>query len=433
MRKTMIFIISSIVMLSCGTSNKGVNEKVLPEATSTLNIRILKEELQKNPADAQTHFQLGMAYAEKDSTDLALARMDSAIHHNPSFTQAKIEKGDLLIKKNRIKEGYTQFLEVLKKEKDEDITLTIARKVGQPFPVQELTSGDHNNAYGYYSPGGNRIVFQSDRDGNWEIYLMDAKGAQHVRLTNHPAQDEMPIFFNDGKIIAFTSTRDDEKNVDRVNMKRNIYLMDIEGNREALSVDSEFDDWYPSFTDKENELIFTSEKDDPRDVKFEDRLSDIYLKNLKTNEIRRLTQNEADDGSPSVSRNGKWIVFNSNRNGKFQIFRMDKKGELVEQLTSFEGNCGAPHFSHDGQKLTFFAEVNGNYDIYMMTITGEKLTRLTHHEAQDAYPCFSPDSKNILFHSNRTGKFQLYLIDLLNPLSYDDLVKQIEEKLALAD
>jgi len=112
---------------------------------------------------------------------------------------------------------------------------------------------------------------------------------------------------------------------------------------------------------------------------------------------------------------------------------MDKKGELVEQLTSFEGNCGAPHFSHDGQKLTFFAEVNGNYDIYMMTITGEKLTRLTHHEAQDAYPCFSPDSKNILFHSNRTGKFQLYLIDLLNPLSYDDLVKQIEEKLALAD
>ena len=53
-----------------------------------------------------------------------------------------------------------------------------------------------------------RIAFASDRDGNWEIYVVNADGSGLVRLTNDPAADSTPSWSPDGRRIAFTSTRD---------------------------------------------------------------------------------------------------------------------------------------------------------------------------------------------------------------------------------
>jgi TolB protein len=43
-----------------------------------------------------------------------------------------------------------------------------------------------------WSPDGTKIVFQSNRDGNWEIYVMDADGSNQQRLTINPAGDYWP-------------------------------------------------------------------------------------------------------------------------------------------------------------------------------------------------------------------------------------------------
>jgi TolB protein len=50
-----------------------------------------------------------------------------------------------------------------------------------------------------------QIAFVSDRDGNFEIYLMKADGSSQTRLTNNPATDFQPAWSPDGKKIAFTS------------------------------------------------------------------------------------------------------------------------------------------------------------------------------------------------------------------------------------
>ena len=50
-----------------------------------------------------------------------------------------------------------------------------------------------------------QIAFVSDRDGNFEIYLMNADGSSQTRLTNNPATDFQPAWSPDGKKIAFTS------------------------------------------------------------------------------------------------------------------------------------------------------------------------------------------------------------------------------------
>ena len=66
-----------------------------------------------------------------------------------------------------------------------------------------------------------QIVFSSKRDGNWEIYMMDAKGESQIRLTHHPLNDLQPVWSPDGTRIAFVSNRNGG------NIQ--IYLMDSDG------------------------------------------------------------------------------------------------------------------------------------------------------------------------------------------------------------
>src|SRR3972149_3275713 len=59
-----------------------------------------------------------------------------------------------------------------------------------------------------WSPDGTKIAFWSDRDGNWEVYAMNADGSGQTRLTNNSAWDAAPAWSPDGTKIAFYSSRD---------------------------------------------------------------------------------------------------------------------------------------------------------------------------------------------------------------------------------
>jgi len=76
-----------------------------------------------------------------------------------------------------------------------------------------------------WSPDGGHIVFQTARDGNNEIYLMDADGSNPTRLTNNAATDTLPTFSPDGSKIAFVSNRDGNNE---------IYVMNADGSGTPL-------------------------------------------------------------------------------------------------------------------------------------------------------------------------------------------------------
>lgn len=422
-------LITVMLGIACGAPNTTIKETSITAPET--NLTFLLQELKENPKNPDVFVKLSNVYEKLDSLDYGLAMIDSALRLDPKLNAAKMARARLLLKKNRIQEGYSEYLAVLKSETGEDFVNDIRYQLGKPFPIHKLTTGNYNNAFPGFSPDGKRIAFQSDRDGNWEIYLMDVDGAQEVRITQNQAQDEMPVFSRVNHQILFTSTRDDSINQARLDKKRDIYSMNLETGAAENLTRHAADDWYPSLSSDGNELVFASERDDQRDVPFHEKLSEIYVQNLKNSEVLRYTQNESDDGSPALSPDGKWILFTSNRTGHYELFRIAVKGQLTEQITDFKVNCGAPRYSHDGKKITFFSDLKGNFDIYLMDSNSSNLIQLTNDPLQDSYPSFSSDKRKIIFHSNQTGKYQIYWIDLMNPVSQDELIRNLEEKIAL--
>ncbi len=90
------------------------------------------------------------------------------------------------------------------------------------------------------SPDGRKLAFSSDRDGNYEIYVLDltVAGATPVRLTTATGEDVGPSWSPDGSSIAFTSHRDGNAE---------IYIMTATGAQQTNFTNRPVDDFEPSW------------------------------------------------------------------------------------------------------------------------------------------------------------------------------------------
>jgi TolB protein len=84
--------------------------------------------------------------------------------------------------------------------------------------VTQLTSGrNHHDSNPRWSPDGRRIAFKSTRHGGqYDVYVMDANGANVTRLTDHQANDHDPVWLPDGQSVIISSTRDSREDLYRV-------------------------------------------------------------------------------------------------------------------------------------------------------------------------------------------------------------------------
>ena len=86
--------------------------------------------------------------------------------------------------------------------------------------VTQLTSGrNHHDQHPKWSPDGKRISFISTRGGSFDLWVMDADGANATRLTDHPANDFDPIWMPDGQSLIFSSERDSRSDLYRLWLK----------------------------------------------------------------------------------------------------------------------------------------------------------------------------------------------------------------------
>ena len=259
-----------------------------------------------------------------------------------------------------------------------------------------------------------RIAFASNRDGNWEIYVMDADGGNPQNLTNDPNDDRDPSWSPDGKRIVFFSNRDGHVIDGRSTSE--IYVMDANGGNPQNLTNDPNDDRFPSWSPNGKRIAFVSDRDGPP------RYFDIYVVDADGSNLQRLTNDPRDDRHPSWSPDGKRIVFGARREGHFEtrfavtyeIYVMDANGGNQQRLTENRKNDWGPVWSPNGKRIAFASDRKGdlvNIEIYVMDADGSNLQRLTENRVYDWQPSWSPDGERIVFVSERDGNSEIYVMD----------------------
>jgi Tol biopolymer transport system component len=118
--------------------------------------------------------------------------------------------------------------------------------------------------------------------------------------------------------------------------------------------------------------------------------------------------------SMRVSRDGKWVVFDSTLHLNAEIFRVPISGGPPERLTNDPADDFAGDLSPDGQELAYHSWRAGSRDVYIKSLSGGNLQTVTATPAQESYPMWSPDGTAIAFTSQRAqGAFTLGPLQLV--------------------
>ena len=276
-----------------------------------------------------------------------------------------------------------------------------------------------------------QIAFTSTRDGNREIYVMDADGNNQIRLTNHPEKDMQPSWSPDGGRIAFTSNRNggnyqiyvmdsNGKNVRRLTSgvydinpawspdgqriafdgfgdeewKSKIYVVSHDGtNLQRLDADIPSFDIEAAWSPDSEQIAFVSWR--------EDWTGEIYVMDANGANQKRLTHNMVTDRGPAWSPDGSKIVFYSVLDEDDILAVIDADGTNQSNLTEevldgvWVGNSD-PTWSPDGKTIVYYSGIADRNDggIHLMTADGEHLKRLGDlHKGEDYFPdWFAPAS-----------------------------------------
>ena len=257
-----------------------------------------------------------------------------------------------------------------------------------------------------------RIVFTSFRDGNAEIYVMDAHGRNQERLTNHRAYDGYPDWSPDGTKIAFVSNRD--------GARFQIYVMDIHGKNPIRLTDGPGEKRHPDWSPDGGKIAFS----------VHNRFDVDHIAVMDADGNREKLETVAR--YPSWSPDGKQIAF---AHGEIYVIGVDGQGR--KRVTHDLGHKLNPSFSPNGRRIAYEGHPHHEefHHIFVVGADGRNRVRLTHHEEHHSGPAWSPDGQAIAYsvldgirHVNFRGTIHLMASDgrYIRQLSDDGNARDFE-------
>ncbi len=249
--------------------------------------------------------------------------------------------------------------------------------------------------------GDGLIAFYSSRRNTNDLYLMDTNGnnVQSITRTDGPSPENGNVnVFPDGKKIIFASNRSGDFQIWTVNVDGSNPQQITKGNPLNLNP-------VPSPDGKRIAFVSTRDGGD----------YELYVMNADGSNQIRLTYSVGFDTEPTWSPDSKTLMFMSGRTGTFQIFVINVDGTKERRLFNSTYNERSPSWSPDGKTLAWDSDRTGNREIFVMNVekTNQAQVQLTKTKAGtlNAWPNWSPDGKYLSFISNRDGNTEIYIIE----------------------
>ena len=293
--------------------------------------------------------------------------------------------------------------------------------------VRQLTDGGEN-AEAYWSADGDRIIFQSTRDGRTcdQQYVMNADGSDVRMVSTGQGKTTCGYFMDDDRRVFFASSHAADSTCPaRPDPSQgyvwplddfDIYTADPDGSNLRRLTDFGTYTAEGILSPDGRTIVFTSLKDGDLD---------IYTMDVDGSNVRRLTTTPGYDGGPWWSPDGTKIVYRAHhpadsaelaeyqgllarkmiRPSKVELWVMNADGSDQRQITRLGGANFGPTWTPDGQRILFSSNHENprsrNFDLYLVNLDGSGLEKVTTHEEFDGFPMFSRDGRKLIWASNR--------------------------------
>ncbi|PVX23223.1 MAG: hypothetical protein CW716_12615 [Candidatus Bathyarchaeum sp.] len=258
----------------------------------------------------------------------------------------------------------------------------------------QLTSNSADNSSPAISGDGTKVVYQSNVDGDQEIFVIDSDGTNLTQLTNNAATDRNPSISNDGTKIAFESNVDGDWD---------IFVINSDGTGLTQLTSNTLADAYPAISGDGTKIVKRSNVGGT---------NELYMVNSDgSGSPTKITSNQATVWISSISGDGTKIAYISDVDGDREVFVINSDGSGLTQLTSNTADDNVPAISNDGTKVAFESIVDGDWDIFVINSDGTGLTQLTNNDLINRAPSISYDGSEIAYYSNADGDHEIFVMN----------------------